>query len=259
MSIDTTTSSPSAPRWTALPPKARRVIGVMIEKAKTTPDAYPLTLNSLTTGCNQKSNRDPQMELDSDDVEACLEDLRGFGAVVEVAGSGRVSKFRHLLYDWLGVDKVELAVMGELLLRGAQTVGELRGRAARMEPIADLSALRPVIQSLIQKRLVLSLSSEGRGQIVTHNLYPSDELARLKSKVTAQELATVPETSVAPPVLPIAASSPARASAPQVVSSAASDTRVDAELHWLRNEIESLRKDLTRLQQDISDLWKSLQ
>lgn len=267
MSIDTTPASTSAPRWTALPPKARRVIGVMIEKAKTTPDAYPLTLNSLTTGCNQKSNRDPHMELDSDDVEACLEDLRGLGAVVEVAGSGRVSKFRHLLYDWLGVDKVELAVMGELLLRGAQTVGELRGRAARMEPIADLSTLRPVIQSLIQKRLVLSLSAEGRGQVVTHNLYPSDELARLKSKVAVNESATVHETPATPelPSTPktsapsMSTSSSATVSTPPTLRNAEGDSRVDAELLWLRGEIESLRKDLTRLQQDISDLWKSLQ
>ena len=70
-----------------------------------------------------------------------------------IQGSGRVDKYRHLAYDWLGVDKVELAVMAELLLRGAQTVGELRGRAARMEPIKDLAELRPVLDALQAKGL----------------------------------------------------------------------------------------------------------
>ena len=74
-------------------------------------------------------------------------------------------KFKHMMYEWLGVDKVELAVTAELLLRGEQTLGELRGRAARMEPIADLGALRPIIQSLIEKGLVVALTPEGRGQV----------------------------------------------------------------------------------------------
>src|SRR6185295_3657374 len=139
--------------------------------AKTTPDQYPMTINGLITGSNQKSNRDPQMTLDEGDVTDALDRLKGVGVVVEIQGSGRVNKFRHLLYEWLGVDKVESAVMAELLLRGAQTEGELRGRAARMEAIADLNALRPVLQSLRAKGLVISLSPEGRGHIVSHALY----------------------------------------------------------------------------------------
>ncbi len=127
------------PKWRPLSPRQRRIAGVLVEKAKTTPDAYPMTLNSLRTGCNQKSNRDPQMDLTEGEVEEALEELREMGAVGEVQGSGRALKYRHYLYDWLGVDKVEMAVMVELLLRGEQTVGELRGRAARMEPIADLA------------------------------------------------------------------------------------------------------------------------
>jgi len=82
------------------------------------------------------------MDAELEDVEESLSRLRADGAVVEVQGGGRVPRFRHVLYEWLGVDKVELAVMAELLLRGAQTEGELRSRAARMEPIADVAALR---------------------------------------------------------------------------------------------------------------------
>jgi len=270
MSGEVVSDAPPALRWIPLPARARRVLGVLIEKAKTTPDVYPLTLNALTTGCNQKSNRDPLMELEPDDVEECLEELRALGAVVEVAGSGRVSKYRHLLYDWLGVDKVELAVVGELLLRGAQTVGELRGRAARMEPIAGLNELRPIVQSLIRKRLVLELTPEGRGQMVSHNLYPPDELERIELRMAARDESTATSSSHPPsPNRPNAPTSPATPPATavgarldtsrQTEPATGRDSRVDAELQWLRGEIELLRKDLTRLQQDIHDLWKSLQ
>jgi uncharacterized protein YceH (UPF0502 family) len=89
------------------------------------------------------------------------------------------------LYEWLGVDKVELAVMAELLLRGEQTVGELRSRASRMEPIPDLGALRTILQSLKAKRLLLELTPEGRGQIVSHNLYKDRELADVSARVAS--------------------------------------------------------------------------
>jgi uncharacterized protein YceH (UPF0502 family) len=169
-------------RWRPLSAIQRRVVGVLVEKAKTTPEQYPLSLNGLTTGSNQKSNRHPLMNLDTDQVEQALEELRSLGAVVEIQSGGRVAKYKHCLYEWLGVDKAELAVMTELLLRGEQTVGELRGRAARMEPIADLDALRPVLASLIAKELVVELTPEGRGQVVSHALHREHELAALKEQ-----------------------------------------------------------------------------
>ena len=170
------------PKWQPLERNDRRVVGVLVEKAKTTPDNYPLTLNSLLNGANQKSNRFPQMQLDEEHVYDALERLRKFKAVAEVQGDGRAPKFRHLLYDWLGVDKFELAVMAELLLRGAQTLGELRGRAARMEPIAGISDLRPILDSLNGKGLLLYLTPPGRGCIVTHALYQEQELAKLRAE-----------------------------------------------------------------------------
>jgi uncharacterized protein YceH (UPF0502 family) len=186
MSTDATAASSDAPRpWAAaggLNLRQRRVFGVLVEKAKTTPDAYPMTINGLVAGCNQKSNREPQMNLTQEDVEQVLGELRAMGAVTEVQGSGRVAKYRHHAYEWLGVEKTELAVMTELLLRGEQTLGELRGRAARMEPIADLGALKPVVDSLIQRGLMLALTSPGRGQVVSHNLYKERELAEIKAR-----------------------------------------------------------------------------
>ena len=146
MSTDTpTVESPPSPKWRPLEGIERRVLGVLIEKAKTTPDAYPLSLNALRSGCNQKNNRAPVMQLEEEHIEDALESLRKSGAVAIVQGEGRVDRCRHLAYDWLGVDKVELAVMAELLLRGSQTVGELRGRAARMEPIKGLTELQPIL------------------------------------------------------------------------------------------------------------------
>ena len=120
----------------ALSPRERRVLGVMVEKAKTTPEYYPMTLAAIVTGCNQKSNRDPVTNYDADDVEDILQDLRQKGAVVKIEGSGRVVRWKHTLYDWLKVSKVELAVLAELMLRGTQTEGDLRARASRMEPAA---------------------------------------------------------------------------------------------------------------------------
>jgi uncharacterized protein YceH (UPF0502 family) len=162
----------------------RRVLGVLIEKAKTTPGGYPMTINAIVTGSNQKSNRDPQTAFDSADVENTLNDLMDLGAVEMIDWEGRVPKYRHLAYDWLSVDQVELAVLGELLLRGPQTLGELRGRAARMEPIADLAALKPVVDQLVQRGLMIELSGPGRGQIVSHNLYPAEEMDEVRENLS---------------------------------------------------------------------------
>lgn len=171
------------PMWRPLTREQRRVVGALIEKAKTTPDSYPLTVNAIVAACNQKNNRSPLMELDATEVEMALDALRHMGAVTEIQGSGRVAKYRHNMYQWLGVDKVELAVMAELLLRGQQSVGDLRGRAARMEPIADMNELRPILDSLVNKRLLVELTPAGRGQIVTHNLYEDREILKIRELV----------------------------------------------------------------------------
>lgn len=201
---DTTAPTTETQRtWKPLTRQQRRVAGVLVEKAKTTPDAYPLSLNALTNGCNQKSNRAPQMNLTAEVVQDVADELRDLGAVLEVQGGSRVAKYRHSMYEWLGVDKTELAVMAELLLRGEQTVGELRARAARMDDkhapkLSDMAALKSVLAGLVEKDLVIALTPEGRGQMVTHNLYEADERERLQQRVS--EAGAVATTSAAAPV-----------------------------------------------------------
>ena len=180
--------------WSPLNRVQRRVLGVLVEKSKTTPDGYPMSLNAIKVGCNQKSNRSPQMDLEEHQVEDALYQLRSLGAVAEVHSGGRVPKYKHLAYDWLGVDKAELGVMAELMLRGEQTVGDLRARSSRMErTITGLEELVPVLATLKSKRLLVELTPAGRGQIVTHHLYLPEELDRLRSQFVP-EVAAAGET-----------------------------------------------------------------
>jgi uncharacterized protein YceH (UPF0502 family) len=183
-SADETKASP-----VPLSASARRVLGVLVEKAKTTPDNYPLTLSGIVTGSNQKSNRDPKMDLDDEDVLLALDELRRLGAAREVQGSGRAIKYRHAAYDWLDVDGAGSAVMTELLLRGPQTLGELRTRATRMHPFADLNVMKAVVSGLAEKGLVESLTPPGRGQTFSHTLYPPQERQFLCAKIEKQNAA----------------------------------------------------------------------
>jgi uncharacterized protein YceH (UPF0502 family) len=286
MSDQGPSTAPVPAKWTPIGRVERRVLGVLVEKAKTTPDAYPLTLNGLTTGCNQKSNRDPQMNLEPNQVETALEELRHMSAVIEVSGGGRVPKYRHLVYEWLGVDKPEAAVMTELLLRGAQTVGELRGRAARMEPIADVAALQPVLQSLIHKKLVISLTPPGRGQVVSHALYLPEEMEKVRaaagplsgavggtpddvttrsthsaekpSSAVAASAHTIEPSRVDAPAPTAPAASPHRTTPPSAASRESQESHEIQGLQQLRREVEELRSELARLKRDVQDIWANL-
>ena len=128
-----------------------RVLGSLIEKELTTPEYYPLSLNSLTNACNQKSNRDPVMALAEEDVVRALDSLRLKQLVVLSADGGRVPKYRHLLAEKMGLLPAEQAIICELLVRGPQTVGELRTRGERMHPFGDLAAVEEVLQELMQR------------------------------------------------------------------------------------------------------------
>lgn len=246
---ETSASSPDStldPKWQPLSRIQRRVVGVLVEKAKTTPDQYPLSLNALTNGCNQKSNRSPQMNLSSDDVEDALESLRALGAVSEVHGDGRVVRYRHYLKDWLGVDGTELAVMAELMLRGDQTVGELRGRAARMAAgqLSDMAALKPALESLTRKKLLIALTAAGRGQAVTHALYQDEELNRVKQKYVGGSPSTTP--NAVPPI-----DADATACAPTSGSGA-------SELQSIKNELAALTEQISKMAKEIEDIWSNI-
>jgi uncharacterized protein YceH (UPF0502 family) len=128
-----------------------RVLGCLIEKELATPEYYPLSLNSLVNACNQKSNRDPLMALEETDVIRALDSLRIKQLALVSAEGGRVPKYRHALMEKLRLDPAELALLAELLLRGPQTMGELRARAERMHRFADLAAVEEALQELMDR------------------------------------------------------------------------------------------------------------
>jgi uncharacterized protein YceH (UPF0502 family) len=135
-----------------------RLLGVLIEKERTTPEQYPLSRNALVSGANQKSNRAPVMELSDADVNGGIERLRRKSLVGAAHSSGaRVERYRHAAAAVLELDPAELAVMAELMLRGAQMPGELRSRAERMSPIPDLAMLGNLLENLRQKGFVRRL------------------------------------------------------------------------------------------------------
>jgi len=248
---DSASNNPAAPRWKPLDARQRRVLGVLIEKAKTTPAGYPMTVNAIVTGSNQKNNRDPLTAYDDIDVEKALDELHTLGTVSEIDWMGRVPKYKHDAYAWLGVQKVEMAVMAELLLRGAQALGELRGRAARLEPIADLAALKPIVDGLLERGLMIELTPAGRGQIVSHNLYTAPELAELKSRfaghVSRDRAFEGDEAMHHSPTGP--AHSPPRVERPGASPHDSADPGAG-----LAAEVAELRSEVARLHEKVGDL-----
>lgn len=243
--MTTPSSDPTGtPRWRPLDAAQRRVLGVLIEKAKTTPGSYPMTVNAVVLGSNQKNNRDPLTAYDDFDVEKALSELQELGVVKEIDWMGRVPKYKHLAYEWLGVKPVEVAVLAELLLRGAQALGELRARAARMEPIEDLAALKPIVDDLVARTLMIELTPPGRGQIVSHNLYPPDELAALK----AQHGGPAVRPGVAAGEIPVVRVAPAAPPSVAAATPGSPMTDVRAEISELRGQIAKLEERIERLE-----------
>jgi len=133
-----------------------RVAGCLVEKQRTTPDAYPLSLNALRLACNQSTNRDPVVAYDEEAVSAALRRLaqRGWTRLASGAGS-RARKYRHLLPEALGVDDEELALLAVLMLRGPQTPGELKQRSERLHAFASLGAVQETLERLIEREMVV--------------------------------------------------------------------------------------------------------
>lgn len=136
-----------------------RVLGVLIEKAMTTPDYYPLSLNALTNACNQSSNRDPVVQFDEETVARSIESLRKRGLVRAIKRSdSRVTKYQHLVDETMNLDAREAAVLCVLMLRGPQTIGELKTRSARLTDFESLADIETVLNGLIAR--------EGSAQVV---------------------------------------------------------------------------------------------
>ncbi len=127
-----------------------RVLGTLMEKEATTPEYYPLSLNALVNGCNQKSNRDPVVNYDAESVEAALEGLREKKLALFITGSGRVGKYAQRISESLNLGRRESAVLCTLLLRGPQTLGEIKDRSERMFAFGDLSETEGVLEKLAE-------------------------------------------------------------------------------------------------------------
>ncbi len=177
MSNDSSAIPDGAVQRDPLTPMDRRLLGVLIEKQKTSKsaDAYPMTVNSIMVGANQKSNRDPVVNLDDDEVEDGLGLLQRRGLVSKITG-GRVDRWRHLCYESWTVNKIEMAILAELLLRGPQTEGDLRARASRMSEIRDVDELKTLLKPLVDRKLVVYLlPPDRRGTVLTHGFHTEAE------------------------------------------------------------------------------------
>ena len=127
-----------------------RVLGVLVEKQHTVPDTYPLTLNALTSGCNQKTSRDPVLEATEAEVQAVVDRLKGLSLVVESSG-GRVMRYAHNVGRVLGVPAQAVALLTVIMLRGPQTVGELRIHSERLHRFADISSVEAFLEELARR------------------------------------------------------------------------------------------------------------
>jgi uncharacterized protein len=224
-----------------------RVIGCLIEKQITTPDQYPLSLNALVNACNQKSNRDPVLDVDEAAVQATLDGLSKKHFVVEKSGFGsRVPKYQHRFcnteYGTLKFDAQELAIVCELLLRGPQTPGELRSRASRMATFSDVTEVEAALTRLAER--------EG-GPFVTKLVRePGRREARFAHLFSGPVAESAHGTSVhAAESVSAAAPSTGSVSAPEVTFPASLN---DERLARLEVEVQALRAELMELKNRLS-------
>jgi len=195
------------------------VLGCLIEKQRTTPDVYPLTLNALRLACNQSTNRDPVVDYDETTIRGGLERLARRRYVRLASGhTTRATKYRHLLDDTLSLDGPELSVLAVLMLRGAQTPGELRQRTERLHRFADHDELQAVLDRLSEREFVERLERR-----------PGQKEQRYRLMLDEDERA---EPAVAAPAAPALPDENDRL------------TRLEREVAQLREEVAELRTQL---------------
>jgi len=252
---------------TELSKPARRVLGVLIEKAFTTPEYYPMTLKAVTTGCNQKNNRRPLTEYGEDDVADVLEKLREMGlAAVVHTESGRTERYRHYMRKRFTLSEPQLAILTELLLRGRQQLGELRSRASRMVPIETQDQLRAELEGLVKLNLLQASGPlDRRGVEVDHNLYPAKEGMKI-TQSAARDESDEPMTAVPPSPKPTpghapsapAASSSSTAIEPRLAAMEATLGRLQRENAELREGMSAVRDELQKLSARFDELRQAL-
>lgn len=243
---------PNLPPITSLSKKQRRVLGTLIEKALTVPDSYPLTINSLISGCNQKSNRSPLTNYDETDIEDTLNELRDLGLVAAVHTEGaRTEKFRHYVRRRFTLSEPQVGILAELLLRGRQAAGELRTRASRMAPKGTLETqeqLRTELQGLLVQSLIQADGPlDRRGVEVDHNLYQPQEGQTLAYREGEPE-----EPPAAAPPRPAATSvAPGAPAVPRPSSAVAGSDLGVEELRRRQAELADQFEDLRRQLADV--------
>ena len=205
-----------------------RVLGCLLEKQRTTPDAYPLSLNALRLACNQATNRDPVVDYDEATIRDALQRLsRRRWARLASGHSSRASKYRHLVDDALGLARDEQAVLAVLMLRGPQTPGELKQRSERLAPFADLGAIHVTLDRLIDRELVARLERR-----------PGQKEERYRQRLGEEaEDAEADAEAVPPAAMTPAAAPPAGRDDDRVA-------RLEDEVAALRDELRSLRERL---------------
>ena len=212
-----------------LTPVETRVLGCLLEKERTTPDAYPLTLNSLLLACNQSTNRDPVLTLHEREIEEALDGLRQKKLATVVFGGGsRVQKYRHILPDTYNFSPQEYALLCVLLLRGPQTVGELRGRTERLASFPQLSDVEGALTGL----------AEG-----------TEPFVRLLPQRPGQKERRYTQLLSGEPVEPAAS-----LAGEPTLPAAASPTRLEA----LEQEVADLRRELGTLREHLDELRRAL-
>src|SRR3954466_13481763 len=217
-----------------LDPVEVRVLGCLIEKQRTTPDQYPLSLNALRNACNQTTNRDPVVSYDEELIRGALQKL-GRRRYTRLASghSSRAAKYRHLLDEALSIDAADQAILAVLLLRGDQTPGELKQRTERMQAFAGIEGLQDTLTSLIDRGFVAELARR-----------PGQKEERFRHRLSEDLIeADIPEGAGPPPAAAAVVPPPPRR-----------DERMDkleSELEALRGEVSSLREALSALRSEL--------
>src|SRR5271165_3726188 len=207
-----------------------RVLGALVEKEITTPEYYPLSVNALMNACNQKSNREPVMSLDEEAVRKALRSMSAQALVRSAGVDSRVSKFEHRLNELYNFHRHEIAVLCVLMLRGPQTAGELRTRAERMYAFEDLEAVHAALNLLMRREpaLVKVLPRQpGTKESRYMHLLAGDEVAN--TDVAARQLASTTTGGT-------------------VSAGQERITQLEAEVHELRAELETLRQQFAAFQ-----------
>jgi len=232
-----------------------RVLGSLVEKELTTPDYYPLSLNALVNACNQKSNRDPAMNLNEDAVRQALRSLEKEGLAGPADGmDNRVTKFEHRLQEAFNFDRREIAILCELLLRGPQTPGELRSRAERMYRFDDLVQVQSTLQRLAQREppVVKMLPRQpGTKEARYAQLLSGDVRANVQNE--AQIAVQTGAHSDAPMPAP-------QATRERPITHSATPVQInDERIARLENELSSLQNEVADLKQQLAAFRKQFE